>query len=119
MASPIQHQLTIDQTADGDNNNTASREALRGPIIDADGWYQLGPKCKRYDIDLVGTDTAVFDVQVYKEVQDGSELPVGDPISFAADGLQGFFQEPTTYTAIKLKVENYSTGTLNAYCSLA
>ena len=106
--------LTIDQTATGDNNNTASRGNGMGPVIEADGYFDLKEANSRFDILVTGTDTAVFTVQVFTKKLDGTEHPISDAIAFTADGTNTIFQEPSGITSIKLKVTAYTTGTLNA-----
>lgn len=115
MASALVHVLTIDQTANGDNNNTASRDLGMGPIIDANGWYHLGPNQERFDIHITASAvTTGFTVQVYVALADGSEHAYGPATVISADGDYSIFQDDVTAQKIKLKMSARTDGTLNA-----
>ena len=114
MASPNVHILTIDQTAAGDNNNTASREAGRGPVIDADGGFRVGADMQRMDIILKGTNTPVFTAQVYGMDVDGDWVPLGDPTTDWTNVNLVTFQAPFTWSKIKVALTAYTSGTFNA-----
>jgi hypothetical protein len=117
MSLRTPYKLTIDQTSEGGNNNTASREGGRGPIIDSNGWFWLPPGYRRFDILLTASSVSSgFSVQAYAKTIDGDELAIGDAVSFTANGTNSIFQdtEAGTYSAVKIKMASRTDGTLNA-----
>lgn len=118
MAIQDRYALTVDQTADGANNNTSGLKTVtRNPIIGSDGYFDFENETpERFDVIVKGTSSPNFTVQLYGLDIDGDDIPLGDPISTWTTPNQVIFQDGPrcTWRKLKLVVSSYVAGTLNA-----